>query len=273
MSGESRTNRASRLRPTILVLFAILAAVAGVKWWQVRERERWLQRATIEDLATAAYKNPDDLAVFERLGALTLKDEQWHRAARAYQRACEIAPDRVENWVGWARSIYAFGGFRAADAILTDYVSKHPRESHAFMERGALRRLAKRTALAWNDADHATRLDSRNGKAWALRGDLSLDQGISGEGEQSFLKARELMPDSPWSYVGLYQAYVYQKRPEDALKTAQVILERFPEVDEGKLYLGEALTLSGRYDEARKALQEAWKHSDHLRTMDRSSAQ
>src|SRR5687767_1611865 len=137
MSMESRANRGRLLRPTLLVLFGVLATIVAIKWWQVRERERWLQSATIEDLATAAYKNPEDVAVFERLGALTLKDEQWHRAARAYQHACEIAPDRVENWVGWARSIYSFGGFRAADAILTSYIEKHPRESHAYMERAA----------------------------------------------------------------------------------------------------------------------------------------
>jgi tetratricopeptide (TPR) repeat protein len=257
----------------LLGVFAVLVIIGGLRWREGQKRHRWLQTASIEQLATAAYKNEDDLEVFEHLGALTLKSEEWHRAARAYQRACEIAPDRLDNWVGWSKAIFQFGGFRPADAILTSYINDHPRDSRAYVERSALRRLAKRTEMAWHDADKATKLNPKLGEAWALRGDLSLDQGISGEGEQSFLKAKAVMPRSPWPYVGLYQSYVYQKRADDALNTARHIVEKFPAVDEGKLYLGEALVLSGNYEEARKALNEASKHEGHYRTMDRSSLQ
>ena len=275
MQAEKRRKRNRKLRASFLIVLIGLASVAAYRWWAVRERDQWLRGASIEQLATAAYKNQNDVAIFETLGARTLKNEEWHRAARAYQRACEIAPDRVENWVGWARSIYEFGGFRAADAILSAYIKDHPRNARAYTERAALRRRARRTEMAWHDADEATRLDPNYGEAWALRGDLSLDQGISGEGEQSFLKARKLLPNSPWGYVGLYQSYIYQKRADDAVKTARIIVERFPQVDEGKLYLGEGLLLGAKspadYDAARAVLLEAAKHADHYRTMDRSA--
>lgn len=277
MQMTGKPSSRSRLLRVLLGLFAAIAIGAGFRWWQVHQRMTWLESASVEELASHANDSPDDVALFEHLGARALHAEQWPRAARAYQRACELAPDRVGNWVGWARSIYAFGGFRAADAILTDFVQKHPADSVGYMERAALRRLAKRPDIAWQDADKATKLDPRSGQAWALRGDLSLDQGIYGEGEKSFLRAHALMPDSPWPAVGLYQTYVYEKKYDEAEKAARLVVDRFPNVKEGKLYLGEALILTANspqdYEAARALLFAAADFSDTLRKMDRSAVQ
>ncbi len=267
-----------RLRLFILLFLLVLCAGAGiVRAWQVRSHRRWIEHASIEELAAAAPTHLNEAEIFEQLGSRALATEQWARAAKAYQHAAELEPDRLTDWVGWARAIYEFGGFRPADAILSSYIARHPREARAYMERAALRRNANRSEMAWHDADTATKIDPRSGNAWALRGDLSLDQGIPGEGEASFLKARDLMPNSPWPYVGLYQAEVNEKRLDDALADARIIVRRFPQVLEGKLYLGEALFLTATspqdYDAARSALTDVLKRAGELRRRDHSAAE
>lgn len=266
---------AKRNSRRVALLFGLLLVVAGIgaaRWWQATQRQKWLQTATIDELAAAASRDESDVAIFERLGAKARELEQWPRAVKAFQHACELAPDRVENWVGWARTTYELAGFRAADAILTRYIDTHPKESKAYLERAALRRVAKRTEMAWGDADKAARLAPDSGEAWALRGDLSLDQGIAGEGEASFVKARALMPKSPWPCVGLYQAYIAQKKNAEALAMAREITTRFPNVVEGNLYLGEAMIETAQgpadYDAARTVLRKALDASAQMQRMD-----
>jgi tetratricopeptide (TPR) repeat protein len=274
------TQRSRRLPPVAALAALILVAglsFAGFRWWGARQHAQWLRTAHIEELAKAAPKNMDDPDLFERLGNYATEQENWPRAAKAFQRACELAPDRTAVWVGWARAMYEIGGYRTANTILSDFIQRHPNDGVAHMERAALRRKSRRTEAAWTDADRAASLSPKSGKAWALRGDLCLDQGIANEGERSFIKARELMPNDPWPYVGLYQAYVSQKKLPEALETARVIVQRYPGVKEGKLYLGEALVLNAKdpalFTEARATLLEVIRsHGKDLRTMDRAAA-
>lgn len=277
-TSPARTPAAkSRARLLLTILFLSVSALGIGRWWQGNVRRHWIETASLDELASAASRDGGDVAVFEQLAARASQAEQWPRAAKAYQRACEIAPDHVGNWVGWSRAIYEFGGFQPADAILSGYIQNHPRESRAYLERAALRRDAKRTEMAWNDADQAARLDPASGTAWALRGDLCLDQGIAEEAVNSFRKARALMPASAWPQVGLYQAYINEKQLEDALATARLIVARFPQIIESNLYLGEALILSAKSSEdnetARRALTEASKRSSEMRRMDQSALQ
>lgn len=268
-------SKASSGRKTRLLLAAlvVVASLGAVRWWQVSQYRLWLDTASIDELAAKAPLKIDDVELFSRLGAKAREAEQWPRAAKAFQHAAELAPDRADIWVGWARSVYEIAGFKAANAILTSYIERHPRESRAYVERAALGRLARRGDVAWDDADRATQMDPRNGNAWALRGDLCMDKGIPGEGEESYLKALALLPGSPWPHVGLYQAYVTQKKFPEALTEARYMADHFPSVPEGKLYLGEVLTeMAGSpedFENARKALLEAEKNLNVLRHQDK----
>ncbi|MDX1931760.1 MAG: tetratricopeptide repeat protein [Capsulimonadales bacterium] len=265
-----------RRRPTILFLLGTLLLVAVIAvTLQVRRLsfERWLRTASIEELAAAAPRHLEETELFVRLGTEARQREQWPRAVKAFQHACELAPDRADAWIGWARSTYEIADFRAADAILTDFLRRHPEDSRVYLERAALRRDARHTESAWLDADRATRLKPDFGDAWALRGDLCLDQGIAGEAEVSYLRARALMPDSAWPMVGLYQAYIANKKHQEALKLANHLRERFPNLPERSLYLGEASVLTARtseeYAKARDILETARKSAESLRQMDR----
>src|ERR1051326_881980 len=111
----------SRRRPPLpLALVVVLIVAGGVlagRAWQARQRTQWLENASLEELAAAATRDDMDVEVFLRLGTRAREARQWTRAARAFQHACEIAPDRVDAWAGWAHSIYVVGGFRPADAL------------------------------------------------------------------------------------------------------------------------------------------------------------
>jgi cytochrome c-type biogenesis protein CcmH/NrfG len=264
-----------RRRPITLALILVLIVACGVlagRWWQARQRQQWLERASLDELAGAAARDDSDIEVFLRLGTRAREARQWARAARAYQHACEIAPDRVDAWAGWAHSMYVVGGFRPADALLTHYIESQPKVSRAYLERAALRRENERREMAWLDADKATQLDPKSGEAWALRGDLSLDQGSPATAEISFLNARDLMPDSPRPYVGLYQAYIAMKKDPEALDMARLIVQRFPQVVEGQYYLGRAMVANAHtpaeYEAARTVLMEAAANAKSFPQMD-----
>ena len=263
----------ARLRAPLLVALLLVLVGAGARWWQVDQRQRWLEHATLEELSAAAHRDESDIAVFHRLGIRAREAEQWGRAAKAFQHAAELGPDRVENWVGWARAIYEIDGFLTADLILSDYLRRHPDDATAYTERAALRRNARHRAMALADVIKATDLAPDSGQAWALRGDLSLDQGLAGEAEIAFKRARKLMPTSPWPYIGLYQAYIQLKKLPEALETAHLILEKFPSIPEANLYLGEALVqMVARPEDnetARRTLEQAARRAEELRPADR----
>jgi tetratricopeptide (TPR) repeat protein len=168
--------------------------------------------------------------------------------------------------------MFKIAGFPPANALLTRYIESHPKESRAYLERAALRRHNKRRDLAWLDADKATQLDPKSGEAWALRGDLSLEQGLAGEAEVSFLKARDLMPESARAFSGLYQAYIAMEKDSEALEMARAIVKRFPRAAEGPYYLGKAMVMNARtpadYDAARAVLMRAAANSGNYQQMD-----
>ncbi|MGC4043841.1 MAG: tetratricopeptide repeat protein [Armatimonas sp.] len=180
---------------------------------------------------------------------------------RAYEHACQLAPDRVEAWVGWARSMYEFADFAASDAILSDFVGRHPENATGFLERAGLRRKAKRTDKAWSDVNEAIRLAPENGDAWALKGDLCIDLATFQDAFNSFQKAKQYLPDSPWPVMGLYHSAIELKDLPAAEASARELRQRFPEQIEGRFYLGEVLLESAtddtRVTSAVKELEEA----------------
>lgn len=261
-----------RIRLSLMAIFFVVCALAAGRFWQMEQRSRWLEKATIDELAAAATRNEQDVAVFERLGVRAREQQQWARAARAFQHAVELAPDRVSNWVGWARTIYEIDGYRSANLILSEYVRTHPDEARAYIERASLRRTAQRRDAALEDAIKATELAPESGEAWALRGDLLLDSGLPGEAESAFKRARERMPASAWPLVGLYQTHTQAYQYPQALAIAREIVKRFPGMTEGYLYLAEAITETAEgpddYAKVRAALQKAAPQHDNLRPLD-----
>jgi hypothetical protein len=102
------------VRQPLLVLFALVLAAAGFRWWQLGQRHDWLERATLEDLAAAATRDETDVEVFERLGARARKAEQWGRAPRR-SSGRRNWPRPGGQLIGWSRCIYEIDGFRTAD--------------------------------------------------------------------------------------------------------------------------------------------------------------
>lgn len=270
-AGEVRST--GGLRRTLLISLLAVVLIGLGRYWQIASHRQWLEKASLDELSKQASLHEDDVEIFARLGLRAREAEQWPRAARAFQHAAELAPDRVEIWVGWARSVYETAGYPAANTILSDYIARHPTSSRAYLERALLDRLGSHSDQAWDDVEKATQLDPNNGQAWALRGDLCLDKGIPGEGRESYKKARALMPDSPWPCVGLFQAYTAEQKDAEAAEMARYIVKNFPEIPEGGLYLGEALTESAtspaEFEEARRVLLRAQSKENLLREKDR----
>ncbi len=243
--------KAKSKSPVRVVLFALLGATAigGGIFWGVRyQKERWLERATIDELSRAASKDESDVEVFLKLGLRAKESGDWPRAARAFGHACELAPDRVECWVSWARSVYEFADYAASDAILGDFIQRHPTDGTAYLERAALRRDAKRNDRAWEDINQAVKLLPGDGKALALKGELCLDMGTYQDAQTMFLQAKALLPDSPWPLMGLYHSSIEMKSLPEAEAAARELRKRFPEMIEGRFYLGEVLLFGAKSD-------------------------
>jgi predicted Zn-dependent protease len=237
--------------PVRALLFALLGVTAlggGVFWARRYQRAVWLERATIEELSKAASKDESDVEIFLRLGLRAKEASDWPRAARAFGHACELAPDRVECWVSWARAVYEFVDYTASDAILSDFVKRHPDNGTAYLERAALRRDAKRNDLAWEDINKAIKLLPKEGSAQALKGELCIDMSTFQAAQAAFLEAKKLMPDSPWPLMGFYHSSIEMNSLVEAETAARELRKRFPEIIEGRLYLGEVLLLGSKSD-------------------------
>ena len=238
--------------------------LSGAVFWGKRvQRANWLEHASIDELSKAASADESDIDVFMKLGLRAKEAEQWPRAARAFGHACELAPDRVECWVSWARALYEFADYAACDAILSDFIKRHPQDGTAYLERAALRRDATRNDRAWSDINEAIKLQPSEGKAWALKGELCIDMGTYQDAQTMFKKARELMPDSPWPLMGLYHSSIELKSLGEAEAAARELRKRFPDQVEGRFYLGEVLLQgaknNGQVDEAITELKQAEK--------------
>ena len=251
----------SKLLPLLLSILAIAAVGAAVSWGLRNRRANWLETATIDELSKAASKDETDIEVFLKLALRAREEGDWPRAARAYGHACELSPDRLECWVGWARSIYEFADYAAADNILSDYIKRHPDDGHAYVERAALRRDAKRNDRAWEDINKAVALLPKEGNAWALKGEICIDMGTFQDAQQNFKTAKQFLPDSPWPLMGMYHSSTELKSLKEAEEAARELRRRFPDQQEGRLYLGEVLLLGAKgesqVNEAIAVLKEA----------------
>lgn len=252
MPGKNRASH--KPRAWLLALLGTAAIGAGVFWGGRWQKSRWLETASLDELAAAAVRDESDVEIFIKLGRRARDAEQWERASRAFGHACELAPDRVECWVGWARSLYEFASYPGADAILSDFIKRHPNDPTAYLERAALRREAKRNDKAWSDINEAVRLAPNNGEAWALKGELCIDMGTHLDAQNNFKKAQTLLPDSPWPLMGLYHSSIELKSLTEAEAAARALRKRFPDQVEGRFYLGEVLLLGSK---GKEALNEA----------------
>src|SRR5258708_2731590 len=85
----------------LLAVFLVMVGIFALSWWQQRQKQQWLSRASVDELAKEAGRNPNDAVIFEQLGQKAQREEEWARGAHAFQRACELHPDNAENWTGW----------------------------------------------------------------------------------------------------------------------------------------------------------------------------
>jgi predicted Zn-dependent protease len=91
--------------------------------------------------------------------------------------------------------------------------------------------------------------------AWALLGEVRMEQGKTKEAEAAFSKAAEVNPKAVKPRLGLAQLSLEQQRWQEASEWAELALELEPSVPRGLLYSGLAGYYAGDYEVAMKQLE------------------
>jgi tetratricopeptide (TPR) repeat protein len=142
----------------------------------------------------------------------------------------------------------------------------------AYLERAALRRGAKHNDRAWEDINQAIKLMPKNGNALALKGELCIDMNTYQTAHTLFLQAKEFLPDSSWPLMGIYHSNIEMKNLVEAEKAAREIRKRFPEMIEGRLYLGEVLLLGSKNkNQLEESIQELLDAKEKMKDIPKDS--
>jgi tetratricopeptide (TPR) repeat protein len=92
--------------------------------------------------------------------------------------------------------------------------------------------------------------------AWALLGEVRMEQGKAKEAEAAFSKAAEVNPVAVKPRLGLAQLALEAQQWEEASRLAQEALELEPNTPRGLLYTGLASYYAEQYGEAMKSFQK-----------------
>ncbi len=181
-------------------------------------------------------------------------------AATAFERSIELDPNYARAWAGLAdaHSLAIVWGFVPAAeyappalAAAQEALRLDPElaEAHA-----ALAYLQNRWQYDWEAAEasyrRAIELDPDYASAHHWLAQLLNQRGHREEALALARRAVEIDPQAPIEQGSLSHTYLHSGDPEAALTTAQDLMRSFPEFTVGHLFVADAYSALGRYEEA-----------------------
>lgn len=216
--------------------------------------------------------NPDALDLYFQGLAWFNKGASPSNVAKAlgiYEQALTIDPDNVDVFVGlgYLHTVAAaasFGvdvitAFATAEANLTKALTLSPNHARGHMYLGFLYILTKRAAQGVEECNRALKLDRNLASAYAYAGLGKAFSGCAEETESHIAEALRLSPFDTMAYTWLTFVGASKMQPgssEQAIPWFRRSIEinrNYPGVN---FWLAAALAHSGKYDEARLAIED-----------------
>ncbi len=203
------------------------------------------------------HKLPDHAPSLCNLGALLVRKEQWHDAARCYT-LCLVAhpgyPDAHYNFGNLHRRL---GQFREAITHYQDCLKGQPRHSSAYFNMGlALISLGEHPAAA-ECFRQTIAIEPNHADAHNRLGDLMLRTGNINDGIEQFRKYVALKPNDARGYNNLGLAITNAGRPAEAIELLKKALELNLDYPDANNTLALAYEALGKKDEAERHYREA----------------
>lgn len=230
--------------------------------------QKWLEKATLEQLASASRREPGNARVFHHLGQRARAVGQNKQALEAFYQAAQLAPDDEAVWIDWAQMAAKVRGPLAAEAILLTFLQRYPRSPRIHLERAKAFLIPEDHGLAYERAAESVKVDPGFVEGWRLMGQEALALRRYSDAETAYREAIARDPQDWRSLTGLGRALLVQKRNDEAETRLRDSLRIAPEEPEAHLYLGLVLfdqaRLPADFEAARRSLSEALRREDRL---------
>lgn len=163
-----------------------------------------------------------------RKGAKNADQGKTEEAIKHWKKAIKIYPKYAESYMQLGRVYADRGEFDKATEFAYGAIDIDGRNADSYVVLGYVYLKAKDNANATKAFQKAVRLSDTNWFSQLWLGKLLLDQKEAQDAYPHLLRASELKPDMPTTYVILYNDLLMLHRTKDALATLDAFLERFP---------------------------------------------
>ncbi len=210
----------------------------------------WLILGLILLAACAAWAQSPNLQTLLRSGQAALDSDDYARAATAFERARQVAPDNLQANRGLVVSYLQLGRLNEATQLGKEAAIRWPRDAQlqhwlglAYFKAGEVP--AAQAALQTSEALDGTRADIHFDLALVL-----LQQNQSGPAADELEKAVKLQPSLAMAHLLLGRAYQNTNRTMQAVEQFQTALRADPNAPLGHYHLAFAYASLGRNAEA-----------------------
>lgn len=239
----------------LLIPLAIYLRVAPIL------AEHALARASLQDLQSAAQRQPQNQRVFYYLGLKYRQSSDLQQAERAFSSAAQRDGNDEASWIAWAVASAAIDRDEDAYKILATFVRFHPRSAAAHYALARLYQQNQAHRRAWEEASAAAKWDPNNVDAWRLSGEEAMFYDHLDEAEAAMRHAVALKPGDWRSQIDLGSILMARKQNARAVLTYRDAVRLAPQAAMAQLSLGRGLLSLARtpaeIDEARQSLLKA----------------
>jgi len=206
--AKSNFQKAISITPKNYKLHMELAKVQAL----LRDKE-----AALLSIDESLSLKPDELEVLQVKAKILISQKAWQDAEKI---AKQIQKSQPSISVGYYYAGLVYGGQKQYNKAASQFktaIKKSPDDIKPLAELVKMRMLNKDTKTARDELTEYLKKQPDQALAHILLGEVYLADKKVGLAEKTFLKAKEIAPESPQAYRNLARIYMFQKQPEKAV--------------------------------------------------------
>lgn len=225
----------------------------------IRESQEQVSPA-LEDYRRVVQLDPGDLKTQQRLGDLLFLSGRLQEAVEQFEALCRRRPPPPEALLGLARCRRRLGQGEEARRLLDEFLSDHPRDVVALIERGRLAEEVGQLGEAERWLRRAVEADPANRDAHYALGQCLQQAGRQEEAAKELEEADRINDDLQRLYA-LRVAVAGKPADPDLRCEAGVICLRHGQVEEGLRWLNGALQFDPHHAASHRALADYYERT------------
>lgn len=243
-------------KPRFIIASVLLAALVSAIYWHFTGSSSDPTRWSLQDLQSAAQREPNNAAVFYALGRREQESGRIEPANNAFKRAVELEPDHEDATLHYAYTSDSLGDGATALQALRNFLQAHPESTQA---RFSLAKLYYREGFAPIARTHLRLVVQQwpqSAKSWYLLGVASHSGVTITQAREAFSEAARLEPDNADYLMGLAEAQKSDGLLDESESNYRRALEIAPSNSDLLVKFGEFL-ISSRPSEEKKREAES----------------